>query len=167
MHPIRVSRRSRSEAIGSLQPHDALRAALDQLAPDRPVILQTFSTYGFILNSGALREFGIRENEPDPLGGSYDRLPDGTLNGVARGYAAMAILRKQASLTPVDDAVRQLRETLSENARFGITTLQDMADEISAEQVLELLTRVPTPIRVRIMRMPLTSATGRDRREGR
>lgn len=150
-----------------LEDNDARRVSLDQLAPDRPVILGTFSTYGFILNSAALKEFGIRENEPDPLGGSYDRLPDGRLNGVARGYAAMAIVRKQASLTPADGAVRQLRETLNDNARFGITTLQDMADEISAERVIELLARVPTPIRVRIIRMPLTSSTGRDLREGR
>jgi predicted amidohydrolase YtcJ len=150
-----------------LQDNEARRIALDQLAPDRPVILGTFSTYGFILNSAALRLFGIREDEPDPLGGSYDRLLDGRLNGVARGYAAMAILRKEASLTPTDEAVRQLRKTLSENARFGITTLQDMADEIPAERVLELLSRVPTPIRVRIMRMPLTNPTERDLREGR
>lgn len=150
-----------------LEDNEARRLTLDQLAPDRPLILRTASTYGFILNSAALRQFGIREDEPDPLGGSYDRLPDGRLNGVARGYAAMAILRKQASLTPTEEAVRQLRETLKENARFGITTLQDMADEISAERVLELLTRVNTPIRVRIMRMPLTRPTQRDIREGR
>jgi hypothetical protein len=79
----------------------------------------------------------------------------------------MAILRKQARLTTADDAVRQLRETLNENAHFGITTLQDMADEISASVVLDLLARVPTPIRVRIMRMPLTTATERDVSEGR
>jgi hypothetical protein len=150
-----------------LEDNDARRTALDQLAPDRPVILRTFSTYGYILNSAALRRFGIREDEPDPLGGSFDRLPEGRLNGVARGYAAMGLLRKQASLTPTEEAVTQLRKTLSENARFGITTLQDMADEISAERVLELLTRVPTPIRVRIIRMPLTSPTERDIREGR
>jgi len=79
----------------------------------------------------------------------------------------MGILRKQASLTPTEEAIRQLRKALSENARFGITTLQDMADETSAERVLELLKRVPTPIRVRIVRMPLTRPTERDIREGR
>jgi predicted amidohydrolase YtcJ len=79
----------------------------------------------------------------------------------------MAILRKEASLTPTDEAVGQLRESLRENARFGITTLQDMADEISAERVLDLLALVPTPIRVRIIRMPLTTAEGRDVSGGR
>ena len=68
----------------------------------------------------------------------------------------MAILRKLASLTPADDALCQLRKTLRDNARFGITNLQDMADETPAERVLDLVTRMPTPIRVRIMRMPLT-----------
>jgi predicted amidohydrolase YtcJ len=145
----------------------ARRVALDQLVPDRPVVLRTFTANGFVMNSAALKRFGIRDDEPNPLGGSYDRSPDGRLNGVARGYAAMAILRKQASLTPAEDAIKQLRETLSDNARLGITTLQDMADELSAERVLDLLIRVPTPIRVRIMRMPLTSPMERDLREGR
>jgi predicted amidohydrolase YtcJ len=79
----------------------------------------------------------------------------------------MAILRKRAGLTPAGGTIRQLREALNENARFGITTLQDMADEISASVVLDLLARVPTPIRVRIMRMPLTTADARDVSEGR
>jgi predicted amidohydrolase YtcJ len=145
----------------------ARRAALDQLVPDRPVVLRTFTANGFVMNSAALTWFGIRDDEPNPAGGSYDRSPGGRLNGVARGYAAMAILRKQASLTPAEDALKQLHKTLSDNARWGITTLQDMADEISAERVLDLLTRIPTPIRVRIMRMPLTSPTARDLHEGR
>lgn len=145
----------------------ARRAALDQLVPDRPVVLRTFTANGFVMNSAALKRLGIREDEPNPLGGSYDRTPEGRLNGVARGYAAMAILRKQVSLTPAEDAVKQLRKTLTDNARFGITTLQDMADELSAERVLDLLIRIPAPIRVRIMRMPLTSPTERDLREGR
>ena len=150
-----------------LQDSDARRDAIDKIVPDRSVIFQGFTANVFILNSAALSRFGIREGEPDPLGGSYDRSPDGRLNGVVRGYAAMAILRKRASLTSADGAVRQLRETLNENARFGITTLQDMADEISATAVLDLLARVPTPIRVRIMRMPLTSVAARDVSEGR
>jgi predicted amidohydrolase YtcJ len=145
----------------------ARRAALDQLAPNRPVILEKIGTGIFVLNSAALRLFGIRDDEPDPLGGSYDRAPDGSLNGVARDYADISILRKLASLTPADDAIRQLRATLSDNARFGITSLQDMADEIPAELALDLLTRVPTSIRVRIMRMPLTNSAERDIREGR
>jgi predicted amidohydrolase YtcJ len=150
-----------------LQDRLVRRAALDQLVPDRPVVLRAFTANVFVMNSAALKQFGIREDEPDPLGGSYERSPDGGLNGVARAYAAMAILRKEASLTPEDDAVKQLRKTLNDNARFGITTLQDMADELSAERILDLLRRVPTPIRVRIMRMPLTSPTERDLREGR
>jgi predicted amidohydrolase YtcJ len=150
-----------------LRDNDAHRVALDLIAPDRPVILQSFTANGFVLNSAALNQFGIQEDVANPLGGSYERSPDGKLNGVAIGYAAMAILRRQASLTPAEDAVRQLRETLNENAHFGITTLQDMADEISAAVVLDLLARVPTPIRVRVMRMPLTTAAGRDVSEGR
>jgi hypothetical protein len=141
------------------------RDLLDHLVPEHPVILTTFHV--FVLNSAALTQLGIDENEPNPKGGYYERSPDGRLNGVAWAYAAMALLRKRANLTDREDAVSQLREVLEENARLGITTVQDMADEVPPERALDLLTRVPTAIRVRIIRMPLTSPAGRDLQEGR
>jgi predicted amidohydrolase YtcJ len=42
-----------------------------------------------------------------------------------------------------------------------------MADELSASVLLDMLARVPTPIRVRVMSMPLTTAAVRDVSEGR
>lgn len=47
------------------------REALDQLAPDHPVILQTATGHAAVLNSAALAKFGIRDDQPDPLGGRY------------------------------------------------------------------------------------------------
>ena len=67
------------------------RDSLDKVAPDHPVILETFTGHAWILNSAALAQAGIQENQPDPVGGRYERLPDGRLAGVIREYAVLHV----------------------------------------------------------------------------
>jgi predicted amidohydrolase YtcJ len=63
--------------------------------------------------------------------------------------------------------VRQLRGDLNDALKLGITSIQDMANAIPPERMVALLKAAQVPVRVRIMRMPLTSAAGRDLDEGR
>lgn len=142
------------------------RNFLDELVPDRPIILRTISGHASILNSAALAKFGIHEGEKDPVGGSYDRTADGRLTGVIREYAAFDIERKLADLTTESDALKELREKLSGFAKRGVTSIQDMSNYIPPERCLALLEKVPTPIRVRIIRMPGSTPIGRDTEEG-
>ena len=65
------------------------RDFLDELVHDRPIILQTVSGHAAVLNSAALTKFGIPDGKTDPLGGRYERNPDGRLTGVLREYAAL------------------------------------------------------------------------------
>jgi hypothetical protein len=47
-----------------------------------------------ILNSRALNVLGIRENEPDPFGGFYERVPGTNIvNGILQEYAAWRVFR--------------------------------------------------------------------------
>lgn len=142
------------------------RASLDLVAPDHPVVLTTFTGHASILNSAALLKLGIGENVPDPLGGRYERLRDGSLSGVLREYASVRVSRGLADLTSDKDAIVELRETLADAAEHGITTLQVMAEKMTPARYVDLLRQVPTPVRVRIMRMPQTTSTGRDLNEG-
>jgi len=142
------------------------RDFLDKLAPDRPVILGTVSGHASVLNSAALSKFGIRDGEADPLGGRYDRTPDGRLTGVLREYASLDLDRKLADLTSEADALKELSETLASAAKFGVTSIQDMSGQIAPQRCLALLEKVPSPIRVRIIRMPGSTPNGRDMREG-
>jgi hypothetical protein len=137
------------------------------VAPNHPVILTTFTGHASILNSAALTELGIGENEPDPLGGRYERSVDGRLSGVLREYASVRVSRKLADLTNDKDAIAELRETLADAAEHGITTLQVMSEKMTPARYVDLLKQVPTSIRVRIMRMPMTTSSGRDLNEGR
>jgi predicted amidohydrolase YtcJ len=142
------------------------RARLDAVAPSHPVILMTFTGHAAILNSAALTKLGISENEADPLGGRYERTRDGKLSGVLREYATVRLSRRIGDLTSDKDAIAELRDTLADSAEHGITTLQIMSEKMPPGRYVDLSRQVPNSIRLRIMRMPMTSTKGRDTSEG-
>jgi hypothetical protein len=143
------------------------RDTLDQVAPNNPVVLQTLTNHAWIMNSAALAQAGIREGQPDPLGGRFERSSDGRLTGVVREYAVFDVERTFADQTSEADALSELRKSFSEAVRWGITTIQDMSNDMPPERCIALLEKMPTPIRVRVMRMPGTTPAGRDVKEGR
>jgi predicted amidohydrolase YtcJ len=140
---------------------------IDLVAPNNPVILYTFTSHAWIVNSTALTRIGIPENQPDPLGGRYERSPDGRLTGVIREYALETVWRNLSDQTSEADALRELRETFSAAVKWGITTIQDMENDMPPDRCVALLEKMPTPIRVRVIRMPGTTPAGRDIQEGR
>ena len=145
---------------------EATRGSLDKLAPDLPLILVTLTGHAAIVNSAALARAGIRDDQPDPVGGRYERSAEGVLTGTLREYAVFRLFRILAEQTPDADAIEQLRATLAEAAQLGVTTIQDMSDALPPERCVSLLARIPVPVRVRVIRMPGTTLSGRDTREG-
>ena len=139
---------------------------LDQIAPANPVELETFTGHGFILNTEGLKFFGVTEDSKDPLGGRYERDAAGKLTGTVREYAGLDMQRYMSSKVSDADAVTELRQTFADAAKFGITSIQDMSDGVPPARDVELFEQVPVTIRVRIMRMPGTTAAGRDILEG-
>ena len=146
---------------------EVTRDALDKLTASHPVILASVTGHAYILNSRALAWMGIRDGQADPAGGRYEKFANGRLTGVAREYAALKITRKLSDLTSDAEALKQLRDLLFQAAKFGITSLQDMSHAIAPDRCVALLATAPTPIRVRVIRMPLTTPAGRDIQEGR
>ncbi len=142
------------------------RDFLDALLPNNPVELVTITGHGFILNTAGLRAYGVAEDQPDPLGGRFERDATGRLTGVAREYAGLNMARVAADAVPEAAAVQQLRETLDEAKAFGITTIQDMSNAMAPARAVALFEKVPTPIRLRVMRMPGTTPGGRNIGEG-
>ena len=156
--------------IGPIIFHDlsVARIALDQVAPENPVILTTLTGHAAILNSVALAQVGIHDdNQPDPMGGRYERSADGKLTGVLREYAVLQLSRKLALMPSDAEAIAQLRDLFAQCVKFGITSLQDMSDALPPDRAVKLFEATPTPIRIRIMRMPGTTLAGRDTLEGR
>jgi predicted amidohydrolase YtcJ len=142
------------------------RQALDALSTTHPVILSTLTGHAEIRNSAALALAGIREDIQDPAGGRYERDTHGRLTGVLREYAVIDADRAMADATSDGAATQQLARQLNEACRYGITTLQDMSNYLPPARAVRLLSGIPTPIRVRVIRMPGTTPAGRDTAEG-
>jgi predicted amidohydrolase YtcJ len=142
------------------------RDALDRISREHPIVLGTLTGHAAILNSAALSRLEIGERIRDPVGGRFERFPDGRLSGVVREYAVIEMSRRMAALTSDAQAVAQLRESLARLAKWGVTSIQDLSDSVEPGRTAQRLAKAPTPIRVRVVPMPVTSPAGRDTREG-
>ena len=142
------------------------RDSLDALLPNNPVVLVTITGHGFILNTAGLRAYGVAEDQKDPYGGRFERDAAGRLTGVVREYAGLNMERTAADAVPEGAAVQQLRETLDEAKTYGITSIQDMSNAMAPARAVALFQKVPTLIRLRVMRMPGTTPDGRNVNEG-
>src|SRR5262249_60154754 len=61
-------------------------AELDAAAPDHPVFARRGGHLA-VANLAALRAAGIGQDTPDPAGGKFGHLPDGSLSGALEGGA--------------------------------------------------------------------------------
>ncbi|MCR5888281.1 amidohydrolase family protein [Hymenobacter sp. J193] len=143
------------------------RATLDQLAPRHPVLLHAHYGHGYVANSLGLQKLGIKENQPDPLGGYFERTgPKRQLNGRFWEYAQWQPYRELAAQVPDSAVVRQLRALGGAAAHFGITSLQLMST-MPIERFTRLLNEARLPVRVRAIPFAVTTPQGRDLSEAR
>ncbi len=143
------------------------RDKLDQIAPQNPVALGTLTGHGLILNTAGLRFYNISDNQPDPMGGRFERDAKGRLTGTLREYAVMNIERAAADRVPDSAAIVQLRQQLDEEAKYGVTSIQDLSITMTPSRAVSLLETIAPQIRVRVVRMPGTTPAGRDIEEGK
>jgi predicted amidohydrolase YtcJ len=143
------------------------RDALDKIAPNNPVALGTFTGHAMILNTAGLRFYKIADNSPDPMGGRFERDAKGRLTGTVREYALMDMSRAAADRVPESEAIAQIRQQLEEEAKYGVTSIQELSVLMAPERAVSLLEAAPTQLRVRVVRMPGTTPAGRDVDEGR
>ncbi|MBA2354253.1 MAG: amidohydrolase family protein [Acidobacteria bacterium] len=138
----------------------ATRSTLDAVAPDHPVMLTAWTGHGTLFNTVALRHLQMRDDEPDPPGRFFVRMP-GTrvVAGVAHEYAEY-ILRQRLSMKPNEQAQTQvLRDTASAAVGLGITSVQLMATNRPAAQLARTAIAADLPIRVRVIDFPMTGIT--------
>ncbi|MBR1119973.1 amidohydrolase [Bradyrhizobium lablabi] len=102
------------------------RKELDAAAPDQPLVIRRFCGHTAILNSAALHALGIDEGVSDPVGGSFERDPQGRLNGIVKESAADAVFRNMPRVerAVVADA---LRATIGDAMRLGLTAAVEAA----------------------------------------
>ncbi|HKW19081.1 MAG TPA: amidohydrolase [Terriglobales bacterium] len=146
----------------------ATRMALDAIASYHPVVLWDWTGHASLLNTAAMRKLGIRDDQPDPIGGTYWRTSaDGKLTGVALEFASFRVARRFTGLVEDSAAAAQLRKYFDRALRLGITSIQDMAQPIPADRCVTLLAKAAPPLRVRVMWFGLTDEHGRLTAEAR
>lgn len=151
----------------ALDSPQATRASLDKLAPTHPVMLNTWAQHAAILNGAGFAKLGVKEAERDPRGGRFVRSSDGKLTGLVYEYAKFRLNRRLSDMATDQEALTQMRDFFSQAVRLGITSVQNMSMPAGSERCELLYERLPTPIRMRVIRMAGTSSTGRDTQEGR
>jgi predicted amidohydrolase YtcJ len=135
----------------------ATRAALDEAAPNHPVLLAPWFGHGTLINTKAMQIVGIGEQEPDPVGGFYDRFPGSkVINGVLHEYAEHQLRRFFAGQI-TDQDFRAIYERFAAGAaRVGYTSVQEMSVGVPQARHLELIAQSNIPIRWRAICFPLS-----------
>ena len=100
------------------------RAALDAIAPRRPVLLHRHDFHALWVNSAALAAAGVARDTPDPEGGRFERDASGEPTGLVREHAVRAFLALEDRAGPaVDEAL--LDDAAGALHAEGVTSVHD------------------------------------------
>jgi hypothetical protein len=118
--------------------------------------------HGSLFNTAALRSIGVGDEDPDPVGGWYERMAESRrLNGKLFGYAELHAYSCLHAEVVETTALNRIRTTVANALQFGITSIQDMPNG-PPRQSISLLSAAGVPIRWRVIRrlptQPLTCA---------
>jgi len=99
---------------------------LDEIFPDRFVILKRRDGHSLWVNSLVLKKFNIDKDTPDPQGGKIERDEEGNPNGVLRDRA-MELVKLQDSLYSEKEIIN---EGIKKLHSLGITSVCNMDGDI-------------------------------------
>lgn len=112
---------------------------LDEVSRDHPVVVRHRGGHTSYYNSKALEMAGITKNTPNPMGGTYDKDPNGELNGRVTDTAT-APLRKVGNRPQFSAADREKRSRdgiahiSKQFARYGLTSVHHQGGDLAAIQ---------------------------------
>lgn len=128
------------------------RYDLDKASTAHPISITHSSGHVTVVNSYVLKASGINKNTKDPSGGSFDRDPDGTPNGVIRA-SATRLLRgmNNASQERIsfEDEVYGYLKCMQNYSQKGITSI-GIAGSSSLQRYMALR-NIGSPVRMAFM----------------
>ncbi len=128
-------------------------AELDRLHPQRPVVLYGVTGHGALVNSAAMRAWGIDPSVSIP-GGWYGRDAAGRFDGRLHEYARWHMQRRMREPDPAA-AIRELQGYGKHLLSLGITSVQNMAMTAEPEAFVAAWRQAGSPLRVRVIRFPM------------
>ncbi|WP_338873866.1 amidohydrolase family protein [Spirosoma sp. SC4-14] len=135
---------------------EVTRFVLDKIAPKHPVRLLSWWGHIGLYNTLGLHEMGIADDQPDPKGGFYERMPDGkTLTG--KGYEKNAYwphtsYAKMASLRDENAMIAEFRSMTQALLKAGVTSYQNMCTGATAADYAQLWKKAGLSFRLRLIR---------------
>lgn len=128
------------------------RQMLDAAVSDRPVYLISNDVHTGWVNTAALRELGIDDDTPDPIGGTIGRDADGVATGLLHETAALGLMRDfLESVETTERADAALAAAFEHYRAAGVTAAIDMGlgqPEVAALERALAAGRGRLPIRV-------------------
>lgn len=104
---------------------DFLATWLDEVVPDRPVVLQAVDHHTIWVNSKALEVGGITSATKDPVGGTIARNEDGSPRGTLREPLAMDLIMRHAPTRTIQDDVAAIAWANDQYLSCGVTSATD------------------------------------------
>jgi hypothetical protein len=127
------------------------RRDLDEVSRDHPVVVRHRGGHSAFYNSKAFEMAGITNMTPDPMGGTYDKDPEGQLTGRVTDRAMYPFREVGSRATfSAQEQERRARDSIAyiskQFARYGLTSVHHEGGDLAAIQDVrargELLHRV-------------------------
>jgi predicted amidohydrolase YtcJ len=115
------------------------RRDLDEVSRNHPVIVRHRGGHTYFYNSKAFEMAGITKETPDPMGGTYDKDPNGELNGRVTDLASRPF-QKVGTRPTFTEAQREQRSRdgiayiSKQFARYGLTSVHHQGGNLPAMQ---------------------------------
>lgn len=131
------------------------RHILDQASTRHPIIIRHSSGHISAVNSYVLNLAGITKDTPDPPGGSFDRDPDGTPNGVCRESALSEFFRSKKLKEPAPASEKEemeaYRKTFDEYLSNGITSVTEAGSSFPKMELYRKLQAAGLALRINLL----------------
>src|ERR1700689_1013294 len=131
------------------------RYDLDKASTEHPISISHSSGHITVVNSYLLQASGITKDTKDPPGGSFDRDPDGTPNGVIREGARNLLRRGNTGSSepriPFADEVQGYLRGFREFAERGITSAGIAGGSPQSFRLYEAVRDAGNPVRMGFM----------------
>lgn len=105
--------------------HGPSRKILDEICPDKPMLLYSHDKHTAWVNTCTIEKCGITKETAVPAGNVIEREEDGTPNGTFREFAAMALVEKILPKYEKDHYKKAIRWGLKFFASLGVTAVVD------------------------------------------
>ncbi len=119
---------------------------IDDVVPDRPVLLYRYCGHIAVANTAALTAAGMGSDTTDPPGGSFDRDSSGRPNGILRETAIVPVAAalEPFTLPPSDQVIIESLATLPAMGITSITGIISLSDAIwcAVDDEVETLVRL-------------------------